>query len=78
MLHDFINLQKRKDFPFIKRVAFKSRSLYLAYCATATPVEFHQVDNGKLIILGAMEANSLPNGLHLDCTPNNGRVAEVG
>lgn len=69
MLYDFINLKQRKDFPFIKRVAFNSRSLYLVYCATDTPIEFHLLEDGKLIILGA-RANSQPNGLYLDCAPN--------
>ena len=67
MLHDFINLQKRKDFPFIKRVAFGSRSLYLLYCATAPPVEFHVYDGDRLIIVGAKDADSRADGLYLDC-----------
>lgn len=33
------------------------------------PVEFHVVEDGKLIILGALSANSLTDGLYLDCAP---------
>ena len=33
-------------------------------------VEFHVVEDGKLIILGAMNANSLPDGLYIDCAPD--------
>lgn len=32
-------------------------------------VVFHVIDDGKLIIMGALEANSLPDGLYLDCSP---------
>lgn len=32
-------------------------------------VEFHVMEDGKLIILGALRANSLPGGLYLDCAP---------
>lgn len=35
-----------------------------------SPVEFHVLEDGKLIILGAMEMNSHPNGLYLDCAPH--------
>jgi hypothetical protein len=44
------------------------------------PIEFHVVEDGKLIILGAVNANSLPDGLYLDCAPEwifpvqNGKV----
>ena len=34
------------------------------------PVVFHMVEDGKLIILGALKANSLPGGLYLDCAPD--------
>jgi hypothetical protein len=34
------------------------------------PVEFHVMEDGKLIILGALRANDLPDGLYLDCAPN--------
>lgn len=30
-------------------------------------VEFHVIEDGKLIIVGAINANSLPEGLYLDC-----------
>jgi hypothetical protein len=33
-------------------------------------VEFHVMEDGKLIILGALRANDLPDGLYLDCAPN--------
>ena len=32
-----------------------------------SPVEFHVIEDGKLIILGAMSANSHADGLYLDC-----------
>ena len=34
------------------------------------PIEFHVVEDGKLIILGAVNANSQPDGLYLDCAPD--------
>lgn len=36
----------------------------------ANPIQFHMVEDGKLIILGAYSANSQPDGLYLDCEPN--------
>lgn len=33
------------------------------------PVEFHLVEDGKLIILGALSAVSTEDGLYLDCEP---------
>lgn len=33
------------------------------------PITFHVIDNDGLIILGAITANSLPEGLYLDCEP---------
>lgn len=33
-----------------------------------SPVVFHVIEDGKLIILGALNANNLPDGLYLDCT----------
>ena len=34
------------------------------------PFEFHLLEDGKLIIVGAMSAVSLPDGLYLDCSPD--------
>ena len=34
------------------------------------PIEFHIIEDGKLIIAGAFEANSSPDGLYLDCAPD--------
>lgn len=33
------------------------------------PVVFHIIEDGKLIILGAHTANSLEDGLYIDCEP---------
>ena len=33
------------------------------------PVEFHLIEDGKLIILGALSAISTEAGLYLDCNP---------
>lgn len=36
-----------------------------------SPIDFHVIDEeGRLIIVGAIEANSLPDGLYLDCAPD--------
>lgn len=35
-----------------------------------SPVEFHLLEDGKLIILGAYSANSFTDGLYLDCAPD--------
>ena len=35
-----------------------------------SPVEFHVVEDGKLIIVGALNANSFGDGLYLDCAPD--------
>lgn len=34
------------------------------------PIAFQVIEDGKLIILGALKANSLPGGLYLDCAPD--------
>ena len=36
----------------------------------AEPFDFHVIEDGKLIIVGALSANNLPNGLYLDCVPD--------
>ena len=47
------------------------------------PIEFHVVEDGKFIIIGALNANSLPDGLYLDCAPEwtfpvqNGNVLSI-
>ena len=33
------------------------------------PIVFHRMEDGKLIILGALSANLQPEGLYLDCAP---------
>ena len=33
------------------------------------PVDFHVIEDGKLIIQGAYSMADLPNGLYLDCAP---------
>lgn len=35
-----------------------------------SPIEFHVFEDGKFIIVGALTANSLPDGLYLDCSPD--------
>lgn len=35
-----------------------------------SPVEFHVVEDGKLVIVGALNANSFGDGLYLDCAPD--------
>lgn len=48
-----------------------------------SPIEFHLLEDGKLIILGAMMANQLPDGVHIDCAPDwiypvlNGNVLTI-
>ena len=32
------------------------------------PIAFQVVEDGKLIIIGALTVNNLPDGLYLDCT----------
>lgn len=44
-------------------------ALILGQKMASEPVVFHVIEDGKLIILGALTANSLPDGLYLDCTP---------
>lgn len=34
------------------------------------PVQFHVLEDGKLIVVGALSANSFPEGLYLDCSPD--------
>jgi hypothetical protein len=34
------------------------------------PIAFHVIEDGKLIIRGAMSALSLEDGLYLDCAPD--------
>ena len=33
-----------------------------------SPIEFHVVEDDKLIIVGALSAIELPDGVYLDCT----------
>ena len=33
------------------------------------PIAFHVVEDDKLIVVGALAAVSLPDGLYLDCSP---------
>lgn len=35
-----------------------------------SPIEFHLLEDGKLIIVGAMMANQLPDGVYIDCAPD--------
>lgn len=35
-----------------------------------SPVEFHVVEDGKLVIVGAMNVHSFGDGLYLDCVPD--------
>lgn len=34
------------------------------------PVEFHVIEDDKLIIVGAYSAREFPDGLYLDCNPD--------
>lgn len=34
------------------------------------PVEFHVIEDDKLIIVGAYSARAFPDGLYLDCNPD--------
>ena len=48
-----------------------------------SPIEFHLLEDGKLIIVGAMMANLLPDGVYIDCAPDwiypvlNGNVLTI-
>ena len=48
-----------------------------------SPIEFHVIEDDKLIIVGALSAIELPDGVYLDCTPDwiypeeNGNVLTV-
>lgn len=33
------------------------------------PIQFHVIEDDKLIIMGALAAANLPDGLYLDCSP---------
>ena len=35
-----------------------------------SPIEFHVIEDDKLIIVGALSAIELPDGVYLDCTPD--------
>lgn len=47
------------------------------------PFDFHIIEDGKLIIVGALSAKSYPDGLYIDCYPawtypvQNGNVLTV-
>ena len=47
----------------IPRIYHRREIVYLR-----DPIIFHVIENDKLIILGAITANGLPDGLYLDCT----------
>lgn len=48
-----------------------------------SPIAFHILDGDKLIIVGALSALELPDGVYLDCTPDwaypvqNGNVMTI-
>lgn len=48
-----------------------------------TPFDFHIIEDGKLIIVGALSAKSYSDGLYIDCEPNwiypvlNGNVLNI-
>ena len=46
-----------------------SGSPYRLIIYSTPPAEFHVVEDGKLIILGALSANAMTDGLYLDCVP---------
>lgn len=62
----------------VYRVYHKGEIIFLR-----DPITFHVIDNDGLIILGAITANSSPEGLYLDCAPRwthpvqNGNVLTI-
>lgn len=56
----------------LRRPLRRVMQIYLSDSASAPrePIEFHVYDGDKLIILGALSAVSLADGVYLDCTPN--------
>lgn len=69
MLHKSIAMRESKVFPFIDSIYFGARPLYWAYLSKVDPVSFHVIENNNLVIVGANTANSLNDGLYLDCDP---------
>lgn len=43
---------------------------YMAFLPRTANVDFHVIEDGKLIIQGAYSISDLPHGLYLDCTPD--------
>ena len=54
----------------IQRVYRGSQLIFQNGSADRDPIQFHVIEDGKLIIVGAMSAVSLPDGLYLDCSPD--------
>lgn len=52
-----------RDAKMIPRIYHRREIVYLR-----DPIIFHVIEEDKLIILGAITANDLPDGLYLDCT----------
>lgn len=48
----------------VYRVYHKGEIIFLR-----DPIIFHAVEDGNLIVYGALVANSSPDGLYLDCYP---------
>ena len=51
----------------VQRIYHKREIVFEA--SVPEDVVFHVIEDGELIVLGAYSANSLPNGLYLDCAP---------
>ena len=62
----------------VYRVYHKGEIIFLR-----DPITFHVIKDGELIVLGAITANSSPEGLYLDCAPRwthpvqNGNVLTI-
>ena len=70
MLYDLIAKRKHKGFPFIKSIIFNAIPLHKTCCSSSVYHEFHVIEDGKLIILGAYHMKDSPEGLYLDCDAN--------
>lgn len=57
-----------RAFPGLMMLSRAYRSM--AFIPRTADVDFHVIEDGKLIIQGAYSMTDLPDGLYLDCAPN--------
>lgn len=65
---DLRNYMLARAFPGLMMISRAYR--YMAFLPRTADIDFHIIEDGKLIIQGAYSMTDLKDGLYLDCAPN--------